>query len=104
MIIPTTTILIENPVAFVDSSVDKHANRAVVEAFLAFLQTKEAQTVFAAHGLRSVNPDVAQATKAQYPDIADLFTVEYFGGWDKVLVDIFGDNGIFTKLSAAVIP
>jgi sulfate/thiosulfate-binding protein len=104
LIIPTATILIENPIALVDSSVDKHANRAVVEAFLAFLQTKEAQTVFAAHGLRSVNPDVAQATQAQYPDIADLFTVEYFGGWDKVLVDIFGDNGIFTKLSAAVIP
>src|SRR5512144_2945893 len=84
LVIPTSTILIENPVAVVDTYVDKHGTRAAAEAFVQFLFTKEAQQVFAKHGLRSLDPDVAAATEDQYPPVADLFTItEQFGGWAK---------------------
>ena len=97
LVIPTSTILIENPIAVVDSSVDKHGTRQVAEAFVDFLYTEQAQEIFAQHGLRVVNQTVAQASKSQYPDVPDLFTVDYFGGWDKIMTDIFGESGVYTQ-------
>jgi sulfate/thiosulfate-binding protein len=98
LIIPTSTILIENPAAVVDTYVDKHGTREVAEAFVKFLFTKQAQEIFAKHGLRSLDPDVAAQTKAQYPPVSDLFTIgDQFGGWGDVTPKYFGDTGIYTQ-------
>jgi sulfate transport system substrate-binding protein len=98
LIIPASTILIENPVALVDSYVDKHGSREVAEAFVAFLFTKEAQEIFARHGLRSVDPEVADATTEQYPPVTDLFTIDaQFGGWAEATPRYFSDTGIYTQ-------
>lgn len=98
LVIPKSTILIENPVAVVDTYVDKHGTREVAEAFVQFLFTKQAQEVFAKHGLRSLDTAVADATKAQYPPVADLFTItEQFGGWKDAAPKYFGDTGIYTQ-------
>lgn len=102
LVIPQSTILIENPIAVIDSYVEKHGNRKAVEAFVNFLFTKEAQTVFAQYGLRSVDPEVAKATAAQFPAVADLFTIDYFNGWGEATPKYFGDDGIFTKSIAEV--
>jgi sulfate transport system substrate-binding protein len=102
LVIPRSSILIENPVAVVDTYVDKHGTRAVAEAFVEFLHTPEAQTVFAKHGLRSVDPEVAKATAAQYPAIDDQFTIAEFGGWGKATPEFFSDNGIFATVIAKV--
>lgn len=97
LVIPRSTILIENPIAVVDAHVDKHGNRAVAEAFVQFLLSRPAQEIFAQHGLRSVDPEVAQATADKYPPVEDLFTIQYFGGWDAATPAIFGDDGVFTR-------
>jgi sulfate transport system substrate-binding protein len=102
MVIPRSSILIENPVAVVDSYVDKHGTRAVAEAFVEFLFTTQAQTIFAEYGLRSPDPAVAAATADRYPPIADQFTIEYFGGWAKATPEIFGENGIYSRAIGAV--
>lgn len=98
LVIPTSTILIENPIAVVDAYVDKHSTREVAEAFVEFLYTREAQDIFAQHGLRVVNPESAAASAALYPEVEDLFTVDYFGGWDAVMVDYFGPEGIYNQV------
>ncbi len=97
-VIPRSTILIENPVAVVDANVDKHGTRAVAEGFRDFLFTKDAQNIFAEYGLRSVDPEVAQATAAKYPPVQDLFLIGDVGGWKTVPTKFFGADGIFTKL------
>lgn len=97
LIIPKSTILIENPIAVVDVNVDKHGTREVAEAFLAFLYTDTAQEVFANHGLRVVNPQVAALTTEQYPPVPDLFTIADFGGWEPVMTDIFGPEGVYSQ-------
>lgn len=102
MIIPRSTILIENPAAVVDVYVDKHGTRAVAEAFVAFLMTREAQEIYAKHGLRSVDPAVAQATADSYPPIEDLFSIEEFGGWAKATPNFFGEQGIYNLTVAKV--
>jgi sulfate transport system substrate-binding protein len=102
LVIPRSTILIENPVAVIDSYADKHGNRAVAEAFVEFLFSKEAQEIFAKYGLRSVDPEVAKATASQYPAIEDQFTIDYFGGWDKATPEFFGDEGIYNQVISKV--
>jgi sulfate/thiosulfate transport system substrate-binding protein len=98
LLIPTSTILIENPIAVVDVNVEKHKNREVAEAFVQFLYSREAQDIFAQHGLRVVNPEAAAASVSSYPEVEDLFTIEYFGGWDAVMVDYFGPEGIYNAV------
>lgn len=97
-IIPRSTILIENPVAVIDKYADKHGTRQVAEAFVDFLWTPEAQRVFARHGLRVVDPQVTQEMADRYPPVTDLFTVDAFGGWARVMPDFFGENGIYTRV------
>lgn len=97
-VIPRSSILIENPVAVIDAYVDRHGTRAVAEAFVNFLATPEAQQVFARHGLRSVDPDVAKGTAAQYPALEDMFTIDFFGGWAKATPDFFGETGIYNQV------
>ena len=101
-VLPRSSILIENPIAVVDTYVDQHGTREVAEAFVAFLLTQEAQTIFANYGLRSIDPEVATATAAQYPALADQFTIDYFGGWAAATPQFFGEtDGIFTQAVVA---
>jgi sulfate transport system substrate-binding protein len=69
----------------------------VAEAFVAFLFTPEAQEVFAQHGLRVVDEDVAAMTTEEYPPVTDLFTVDYFGGWGSIMDEIFSEDGVYNQ-------
>jgi sulfate/thiosulfate transport system substrate-binding protein len=97
LVLPRSSILIENPVALVDRYVDKHANRAAAQAFVDFLFTRQAQEIFAKYGLRSLDPQVAQQTASHFPKLTDQFSIAYFGGWKKATADFFGEQGIFTR-------
>lgn len=97
MLLPRSSILIENPVAVIDANVDKHGTRAAAEAFVEFLFTREAQEIFAEFGLRPVDPEVAETTAADYPHLDDIFTIAYFGGWKEATATMFADDGIYTR-------
>ena len=101
LVIPTSTILIENPVAVVDSYSDKHGTTEVADAFVKFLFTKDAQQIFAQSGFRPVDKDVASATASQFPKVDDLFTIgDVFGGWSSAKSKYFGDNGVYAQAIA----
>jgi sulfate/thiosulfate transport system substrate-binding protein len=102
LVLPTSTIRIDNPVAVVDAYVDKHGTREAAEAFVDFLFSKEAQEVLAKYGLRSPDEEVANATASSYPSIGDLFTIDEFGGWKEATPAFFGDDGIFYKVFGQV--
>jgi sulfate transport system substrate-binding protein len=102
LVIPKSTILIENPLSVVDAYVDKHGTREVAEAFVEFLNSRQAQEIFAKYGLRSPDPEVSKATASQYPAIADLFTIDYFGGWSEATPTFFGDDGFYTLTVAQI--
>lgn len=101
VVVPKYTTLIENPVALVDKYVDKHGNREVAEAFLDFLWSPEAQDIFAKHGFRSVDPDVASKYTSQYKNPSgELFDTNYLGGWAQVNKDLYGTGGIWESILA----
>lgn len=99
-VIPRSTILIENPVAVVDTYADKHGNRDVAEAFVAFLTTPEVQRMYARYGLRAVDEAVAAETAAQYPRVTDLFTIRDLGGWPRLTAALFDPGASFDRASA----
>lgn len=100
-IIPEEPILIENPVALVDTWVDKHGTRTAAEAFIDFLYTVEAQRAFARYGFRPVNETVTAETRDTYPLPARLFTINDLGGWEQVTAQLFGPGGIWTEITWA---
>ena len=99
MVLPPSTILIENPVAVVDKYADQHCVRDVAEAFVDFLHTPEAKELYTTVGfLRSTDAAAAQKGGEGFPPVKDLFTVEDFGGWDKLNQDLFSEpDGLFTQ-------
>ena len=101
-VIPSSTILIQNPVALIDANVDAHGVREVAEAFVEFLHRPEAQRAFAKYGLRSVDESVAAESVASYPPVADLWTIQALGGWDRVTTEIYAADGRFTRAFRAV--
>ena len=121
IIYPSSTLVIENPIALVDTYVDKHGTREVAEAFIEFVYTPEAQAVFYAKGFRApilVADEEAALAAAEagatpepvdestldpkYPIPADLFTIREFGGWPEVVPAIFGEEGVYTQVIAEV--
>ncbi|RPI88123.1 MAG: sulfate ABC transporter substrate-binding protein [Chloroflexi bacterium] len=96
MVVPRSTILIENPVAVIDAYAGQHGNLESAQKFVEFLFSPEAQEIFSNHGLRSVDETVAQAHEAAYPPVEDLFTIEQFDSWAEVTPKFFGENGIYT--------
>lgn len=97
-VIPRSTILIENPVALVDKSVDKHGVRQVAEAFVDFLWSEEAQRGFARYGLRPMDRTVADEVRTQFPQVEDLWKIDYLGGWKRVTEEIYGSQGVYSRV------
>lgn len=101
-VIPDPNISIDNPIAVVDTNVDKHGTREVAEAFVQFVFTPEAQREFAKAGFRSVDVGVAKDSAKNFPTIKKLFTITDLGGWDQVQKAYFDDGAIFDKIQAQV--
>jgi sulfate/thiosulfate transport system substrate-binding protein len=83
---PKATILIENPIAVTSST--KHAAQA--KAFVKFLYTAQAQTLFAETGYRPVLKSVQK--KFHFTNPKQLFTIGYVGGWSAVQKKFFDPN------------
>lgn len=88
-VIPDETILIENPIAATtEASSDK------AQQFVDYTRTEDAQQLFADRGYRPVVKSVLETNRDAFPEPSALFTIEKFGGWDKVEADFFdADNG-----------
>lgn len=92
-VVPEVNILIEGPVAVVDRNVDSRGTRKPAEALAAYLQSAEAQRIFAEQGFRPVNAQVWQEVKSRFASVPKPFTVAAFGGWQKVESTFFAKSG-----------
>jgi sulfate transport system substrate-binding protein len=108
LVIPTASILIQEPIAIVDANVDLHGNRQVAQAFVAYLLAAPAQQFFATDGgLRPVDQTTANAGTGgangytPFPAVADLFTIDALGGWSSAKSQFFGPSGIYTQAITA---
>jgi sulfate transport system substrate-binding protein len=92
-VIPDQTILIQNPVATVNTS----GNLAAAKAFETFALGPDGQKIFGDNGYRPTDPDVA--AQFDYPEPPQLFTIDDLGGWPDVKTTFFDpENGSVTKI------
>lgn len=87
IVVPKSTIFSEHPAVLIDRNVDA-AKRPVVEAFMNYLWSDEAQQAFVKNHFRSISNEALNNTNAEFAKIEMPFTVEMFGGWSKAYPDV----------------
>ncbi|OAI25280.1 sulfate transporter subunit [Methylosinus sp. R-45379] len=99
IIVPTTSILAEPPVAVVDGNVDAKGTRKAAEAYVNFLYTPAAQAIIAKNYYRPAHPEFAAKDDLKRLPKLELFTVDQvFGGWTKAQKTHFADGGVFDDI------
>lgn len=100
VVYPSLSIMAEFPVAIVEKVVDKKGTRALAQAYLEYLWSKDGQENAARNYLRPRNAEVTKAFAAQFPPIKTFTVDEVFGGWDKASAVHFKDGGSFDQIFA----
>ena len=95
VVTPQSTIFSEHPAVVIDKNVTA-AKRAVIDAFMLYLWSDEAQQAFVKYHFYSSTNDSFNQANTAFGHIELPFTIEYFGGWDKaypeVIEQIFRDQ------------
>ena len=98
VILPSVSILAENPVVWVDHNVLRHHTEALSRAYLEYLYSDAGQELAAKYFYRPKN----QTVLAKYPDRfkpLELFTVdEVAGNWQQAQKVHFADGGLFDQI------
>jgi len=92
IITPKATIFSEHPAVVIDKNVTP-AKRAVVDAFMQFLWSDEAQQAFVKYHFYSVTKPELNKQDPRFVQVEMPFDITYFGGWDKAYPEII--EGIF---------
>lgn len=87
IVVPQATILSEHPAVVVDRNVSA-SKRPVVEAFMHYLWSEEAQRAFVQYHFRSVTDENLNQENSQFAQVEMPFTIDYFGGWSKAYPDV----------------
>jgi sulfate transport system substrate-binding protein len=98
IVYPSSSILAEPSVAWVDKNTEKHGTTEVAQAYLKYLYTPEGQDVIARNYYRPRSKKVEEKYRGRFPAIK-LFTVnKVFGGWKKAQPAYFNDGGVFDQI------
>jgi ABC-type sulfate transport system substrate-binding protein len=87
IIYPQATIFSEHPVVVIDRNVSAE-KRAVVNAFVQYLWSDDAQQAFVKYHFYSVTNNALNEANKEFGHIEMPFTIDYFGGWDKAYPDV----------------
>lgn len=94
IVYPSTSILAEPTVAWVDANVEKHGSAKLARAYLEFLFTEEGQEIIAKDGYRPFRADVLARHEDILPEL-DLFPIEAIArDWPDAQQKFFAENGI----------
>ena len=87
IIVPRATILSEHPVVVVDKNVTA-AKRALIDAFVQYLWSDEAQQAFVKFHFRSITNEAFNDANKQLSRIEVPFKIDFFNGWDHAYPDV----------------
>jgi len=89
IVYPKRTVLCENTLVLIDKNITPEA-RGVVDAFVTFLWSEQAQRIFVNYDFRSIN-ECLNEERSDFGNIPQPSSIEEFGGWGKVKSDIIED-------------
>ena len=88
IVYPARTIVTENIAVAIDRNLRAADQRALVDAFLAFLWTDRAQSILVDYGFRSVNASLNARNPLLLP-LPGAFRASDLGGWSAAYQDIY---------------
>ena len=95
IVVPQATIFSEHPAVVIDKNVPA-AKRPVIDAFMQYLWSDEAQEAFVKFHFYSITNDAFNQANKEFGHIEMPFGVDYFGGWSKaypeVIEQVFRDQ------------
>ena len=94
IIVPEATIFSEHPAVVIDRSVSA-ADRPVIDAFMQYLWSDEAQRAFVKYHFRSSTNEALTQENKELATIKYPFTVDYFGGWSRAYPEVI--DGVFRE-------
>jgi len=94
IVVPEATIFSEHPAVVIDRSVSP-SDRPVIDGFMKFLWSEEAQRAFVKFHFRSSTNEALNQENKELATIKYPFTVDYFGGWGKAYPEVI--EGIFRE-------
>lgn len=96
-VVPSVSILAENPVARVDKVAAKEGTSDLAQAYLQFLFSDAAQEIAVRHHFRPTSEVVASKFRGRFAQL-DLVSVAQLGGWAALQQKHFADGGSFDQL------
>ena len=87
IVFPQSTIFSEHPAVVIDKNVPPN-KRAVVDAFMQYLWTDEAQQAFVKFHFRSATNQSFDSANQELGRIEFPFTIDYFNGWERAYPEI----------------
>jgi sulfate transport system substrate-binding protein len=98
VVVPSASVLAENPVVWVDRVVKKKGTEKLARAYLEYLYSETGQEIAAQHDFRPTNKALLEKYSSKFKPLK-LFTVdEIAGGWQKAFRVHFADGGIFDQI------
>jgi sulfate/thiosulfate-binding protein len=95
IVVPQATIFSEHPAIVIDRNVSA-GKRPIIDAFMQYLWSDEAQQAFVKYHFYSVTNEAFNEANKEFGHIEMPFGVDYFGGWEKaypeVIEQIFRDQ------------
>ncbi|HJS23911.1 MAG TPA: sulfate ABC transporter substrate-binding protein [Pyrinomonadaceae bacterium] len=95
IVVPQATIFSEHPAVVIDKNINA-AKRPVIDAFMQYLWSDEAQQAFVKYHFYSSTNDAFNQANTAFGRIEMPFTIKDFGGWDKaypeVIEQVFRDQ------------
>ncbi|HWF89723.1 MAG TPA: sulfate ABC transporter substrate-binding protein [Pyrinomonadaceae bacterium] len=92
IVVPQSTIFSEHPAVVIDKNITA-AKREVINAFMQYLWSDEAQDAFVKFHFYSSTNEAFNQAHTEFGHIEMPFTIEYFGGWDKAYPEVI--EGVF---------
>ena len=69
IIYPSSSILVDSPIAIVDKRVDKKSNRKLATEYLKYLYSQEAAEIFVKNNYRQANKKILDKYRKKFPKI-----------------------------------
>jgi sulfate/thiosulfate-binding protein len=98
VVVPSSTILAEPPVAVVEKVAEKHGTLDIARAYLDGLYTPEGQEIAARDFYRPRLKAVAAKYAGRFPEVSTFTVDEIAGGWQKAQAIHFADGGVFDQI------
>lgn len=99
MVYPKHSIAAENPVAIVETVVNKKGSATVAKDYLNYLWSDEGQNLAANLYLRPSKPEILAQYNDRFPQVETFRANDLFGPWDEIMKTYFADGALFDQIN-----